>query len=223
MSRIIIKRASPATAGRAPLAADLSLGELAINPADGMLFTAKDIGGGSKQIIRVGAEVSQVVADAMKQPTGAEFLAALGGGNGALELIEARAASGAEQVFSGLGIYRDIMVVGIGLNTSGAATLQMQVGDSSGFISANVYNHPSAAIGYMFLSDSATATRSFNMTIHNFNKTDAIKPVVTGVARNTYTNWPAGIVAANALDRLRVYASTGTLSAGTIYLLGRRG
>lgn len=47
--------------------------------------------------------------------------------------------------------------------------------------------------------------------------------VVTGVARNTYTNWPAGIVAANALDRLRVYPSTGTLSAGTIYLLGRRG
>jgi hypothetical protein len=218
-----IRHRRNATAGAAPAAAALLPGELAVNTRDARLFAR--INDGADRVVTLGAEMSPLVAGALKETSGAAFLGAMGlpAGGAGFDLIETRAATGAEVAFTGLAGFRDLMLVGVGVQGGASITTQMQVGHPGGYLVTSIYQQANAAVGQFPLSDSGTSARSFSLVIHNFNRTDAIKPVNMGTAIHTYTNWPVCILTPLSLDRLRVFPNTGNLNAGTIYLLGRPG
>lgn len=79
VSRIKHKRGS--SAGASPSVGSLQTGELAINSRDGRLFTLKDVAG-VQSVITLGAEMSPALAAALKEESGAAFLAAIGAQSG---------------------------------------------------------------------------------------------------------------------------------------------
>lgn len=220
-----IRHKRTTTLGKVPLVSDLVMGQLALNVRDGRLFALRDPNNDNNpQVITLGAEMSSLLAAALKETTGAAFLAALGiTSSSGLDLIETKNATGTEVLFTGLGGYRDVMFVGAGVQGGSSMTTQMQVGSAGGYLGGTSYVQPNANAAQFALSDSGLSARSFALTIHNFNRTDAVKPINMGAAVNTYTNWPIAIASATALDRARFYASTGSFSAGTITAFGRPG
>lgn len=214
-----------AVAGRVPATTDLLLGQIGMNTRDGRVFI-KTSDGTTERVITVGAEMSALLAGALKETTGAGFMSALGVGSSGFVLLGAAAAIGTIVQFVGLGGYRDIMVVGVGLDISSnltAATYQMQVGSAGGFVTGLTdYPNSVGATSFIPLSSSTIAPRSFSLSITNFNRTNAIKPILWGGMDLTSTNWTVGVVTPLALDRVRFQTSTGAAyTAGTIYIFGR--
>lgn len=217
-----IKHKRSSTAGAVPAVGDLVIGQLAMNTRDAILFMKKAVGA-QESIVRVGAEMSAPVAAALKEPTGAAFLAALGGA-GAMEYISGISAVGALVEWEIPPGYRDITVVGVGITHAGTAgTRQMQVVVGGQVLSTQSYIIPAGTLNAMSLSDSTLSARSFMFTIHNAKQTHPVKPVTVGTMQHTPTNWCVGIETALPIDFLRFTVSGGqAFNAGTFHFFGRR-
>lgn len=127
-------------------------------------------------------------------------------------------------LYTGLGAYRDIMLVVIGSTAAVSGRRILRVGNSgSGILSTSIYQWAQGAATTSFRwTDSSTAARSFNVTINGFNTTEAVKPVV-GVNISSITENPVAISSTAQFDRLQVTDDGGAnnINGGTMYLWGR--
>jgi hypothetical protein len=164
-STILHKRAS--AAGKVPMAADLASGELSINTRDAILFMKKTVGG-VDSVVRVGAEMSPLVAGALAKTNWGDMFDALGVTNLLLREAPVIAAGQSAIDFSaGWASWRDRVNIHFsGFSTNGTSPVLIQVGDFGGFettgygatglnISGTSLAHVSSSAGFLLTPVSA--------------------------------------------------------------------
>lgn len=215
MPSIIKTKLSP-TPGKVPLIADLASGELAVNTNDAILFMKKTVGG-VDSVVRVGAEMSPLLAGALKETTGAAFLGAMGYQGRVLRAAQAATGLSAIEELSIPTWANHIQVMIFGLDVSVADPL-VQIGDSGGF----------ETTGYFSSSNSNGSTDGFIMActtsdvlygVMNLYRAsaDGTKWAASHGARRSTANSVGGgtKTLSAALDRVRVWSS-GAFSAGEV-------
>lgn len=131
-------------------------------------------------------------------------------------------------IFTSLGSYSEIKVVGVGLLASADVYRSLQVSDDNGssWISLTYLRNGSGTDSYGAVghSDSGAGAKNPAWHITGFNKTWAVKPIIT------FFDISSGVTAiqnSNDFNALRIYTSnisgtqTGNITGGTVYVFGK--
>jgi len=173
-STIQLKRA--AVAGKVPLVSDLASGELAVNTRDAALFMKKTVGG-VDSVVRVGAEMSPLIAAALKATTWGNFLDAMEAPNLIYDQPAVAAAGQTVIDFTGAPSYIDHLHINFaGLSTSGTSGVLVQLGDSGGIemsgynatcmnTSGTAISHTSSTAGFLITPAAAADALSGRITL----------------------------------------------------------
>lgn len=132
--------------------------------------------------------------------------------------------SDATGLITGLGAYRDLMIVGDSLDQVLSGNLRLRIGPTGGVLSTSVYRIiGSGANTSASLSDSTSGARGFSVEIINWNTADAFKPVRT-LGRDTSSfDTCIGVASTDVMDRFQVDSTGGVnnVASGTLYWWGR--
>lgn len=204
------KLADPATSGRVPTTGQLALGELAINPTDGQVFTKRSNGGDS--VVRVGT------------PIHADQVPVLAAAPGWQLISTTPFVSKSSQInVTGLDGWRDLMLVGVGFsNATNTGALQFRAGGSGGLITTGNAYVVGNGVGNQFDLADGGPSRSFSIIIHEWGNDAAIKPCTMGSSVVISSGWPVCISSATAMTQMRLFNAGAQLTAGTVYAYGRR-
>ena len=229
MPSTIKTKLSP-TPGKVPLVENLASGELALNTNDAILFMKKTIGG-VDSVVRVGAEMSPVVAAALKETTGAAFLAALGGSAGYSSPVSTTSGttSGTPAATIPANVRRvHVLFDNVAKTGTGAILLQLGTSDgieNSGYLGSGRRSTAmnSRTTGFLINTSVATNNVTGRITLTRYqpgsNKWIA-DGLLAGGDSNNY-DVAGSKTLAGALDRVRLAADNGTdtFNAGEFALM----
>ena len=130
--------------------------------------------------------------------------------------------TGGTQTITGLGTYSEVMIIGVGVTADLAGARRLRVGTSGGgILSTNIYRESEgSATNSLQLSTSSTNSRSWTITIFNFNTTFAVKGIQISQS-GISSSGASAIASTDQFDRIQVYNSAGNIDGGTLYVYGR--
>jgi hypothetical protein len=129
--------------------------------------------------------------------------------------------SDATGIITGLGGYRRVKIVAIGLDQVSSGNLRLRVGDSGGLFSTSIYQYASGALTSFIMSDGTNNPRSFVIVIDSFNTAEVLKSCLIGSDTNN-SSTPVGVLSTDDFDRVGVFSDFGAnnINAGTLYWWG---